>query len=276
MKNYLVYPCKAMRITQSYTGTTSHLPHTTGKPKDYPIDEGCSGTGRDYIYCPCDEMIVKRVYGVGTGGTNTLWLESISKVYFADGTSDYFTMLITHPNDDDLKKIKVGQKFSRKEKICREGKDGASAYHLHISAGKGKFTGNGWTRNSNGKYVLTTTGAAAKPEKLFFVDKSFTKAVDTKGLKFKELPDDNFFPARGYFKRGDKGENVRKINDFYYNVFPDYEKALERNKEDVRGGLFGENTVAWTKEFQRRNNLKTTGRFGKRTLSKAKEHGFNV
>ncbi len=188
MKNYLIYPCKTMRITQSYTGTTSHLPHTTGTPKDYPIDEGCSDTGRDYIYCPCEGMKIKRIYGVGTGGTNTLWLESTEKVLFSDGTKDYCTMLIIHPDDADLKKLKVGQLFTRKEKICREGKDGATAYHLHISAGKGKFKGNGWTKNSKGKYVLSATGGAYRPEKLFFIDESFTKVISTKGLTFKEMP----------------------------------------------------------------------------------------
>ncbi len=188
IKNYLIYPCKTLRITQSYTGTTSHLPHTTGNPKDYPIDEGCSDTGRDWCYCPCDKMKVKRIYGVGTGGTNTIWLESTSKVVFADGTSDYFTMLVTHPDDADLKKIKVGQIFTRKDKICREGKDGATAYHLHISAGKGKYKGNGWVKNSNGKYVLTTKKGACKPEKLFYIDPEFTKVVANKGLTFKTLP----------------------------------------------------------------------------------------
>jgi len=187
-KNYLIYPCKTLRITQSYTGTTSHLPHTTGSPKDYPWDEGCVDGSRGWCYCPCDEMKVKRIYGVGAKGTNTLWLESTSKVYFADGTSGYFTMLITHPNDDDLKKIKVGQTFKRKEKICREGKDGATGNHFHFSGGKGKYKGNGWTQNSKGKYVLTTTGGSYKPEKLFYVDKAFTTIKNTKGLTFKELP----------------------------------------------------------------------------------------
>ena len=187
-KNYLIYPCKVMRITQSYTGTTSHLPHTTGRPKDYPVDEGCSDTGRDWCYCPCDEMIIKRIYGVGTKGTNTLWLESTKKVVFADGTKDFFTMLITHPDDDDLKKLKPGQKFKRKEKICREGTDGATAYHFHISGGKGKFNGNGWVPNTAGKYVLTTTNGQFKPEKLFFIDTDFTKVVNDKGLDFKPLP----------------------------------------------------------------------------------------
>ena len=187
-KNYLTYPCKTMRITQSYTGTTSHLPHTTGSPSDYPWDEGCADTARDYCYCPCNEMIVKRIYGVGNSGSNTIWLESTSEVYFADGTKDFFTMLITHPNDDDLKKIKEGQKFKRGEKICREGTDGASGNHFHFSAGKGKLKGNGWVKNSKGKWVLTTTGGTFKPEKLFYVDRSFTKPVNMKGIVFKDMP----------------------------------------------------------------------------------------
>ncbi len=187
-KNYLIYPCKTMRITQSYTGKASHLPHTSGSPADYPIDEGCSDTGRDYCYCPCDKMKVIRIYGVGASGTNTIWLQSTSRVYFADGTSDYFTMLITHPDDSCLRKLKVGQTFKRKEKICYEGKDGASAYHFHFSGGKGKVKGNGWIKNSKGKWVLITKKGAEKPEKLFFVDTQFTEIKSTQMLLFRELP----------------------------------------------------------------------------------------
>ena len=75
-KNYLTYPCKVMRITQNYNGKTSHYPHTVGTPKDYPIDEGGKDTGKDGFYCPCDELKIVRVYGVGNGGTNTFWVES--------------------------------------------------------------------------------------------------------------------------------------------------------------------------------------------------------
>lgn len=184
-KNYLVYPCKIMRITQNYNGATSHKPHTTGYPKDYPIDEACKDSGREYMYCPCDGMIVKRNY---IAGTNTLWLESTSKVNFADGTSDYFTMLITHPNNDDMKLCPVGKIFKRGQKICREGIDGATGNHLHISGGKGKYKGNGWAQNSKGKWVLNCTGGAYKPEKLFFLDTSFTKVISKGGLRFKSLP----------------------------------------------------------------------------------------
>lgn len=184
-KNYLIYPCKIMRITQNYNGKTSHYPHTVGSPKDYPIDEACKDTGRDWLYCPCDKMVVKRNY---TAGTNTLWLESIGKVYFADGTSDYFTMLITHPNNDDMKKCPEGKIFSRGDKICHEGMDGATANHLHISGGKGLFSGNGWTKNSNGKYVLTTTKGSFKPERLFYIDTEFTDVISKGGINFKTLP----------------------------------------------------------------------------------------
>ena len=187
--NYLTYPCKVMRITQNYNGTTSHLPCSTGKPKDYPWDEGCEDTGRNNCYCPCDKMKVKRIYGVGSGGTNAIWLESTTKVDFADGTNNYFTLMIIHPNDDDLKKIKVGQIFKRGEKICREGNDGTSSYHFHFSAGKGKVSGNGWIRNNKGKYVLTTTDGTYKPEQLFFIDESFTKIENAKCLSFKKIPE---------------------------------------------------------------------------------------
>ena len=204
--NYVTYPCKTMRITQNYKGTTSHKPHTAGTPKDYPIDEGCSDTGKDYIYCPCDEMKIRRIYGVGTKGTNTIWLESTDKADFADKSKDYLTLMITHPDDENVKSLKVGDIFRRGDKITREGKDGATANHLHISAGKGKMKGSGWMQNSKGKWVLTTTVATSKPEDVFYIDPDFTKILSAGGIKFKQLPDK--FTA-GYYKVDTALLNVR-------------------------------------------------------------------
>ena len=46
-----------------------------------------------------------------------------------------------------------------------EGKDGnASGNHFHISTGKGTPTGNGWAKNSNGKWGL---GDISKHEEYF-------------------------------------------------------------------------------------------------------------
>ena len=186
--NYITYPFKTMRITQNYSGKTSHKPHTAGTPKDYPVDEGGADSGKDFIFCPCDEMKIRRIYGVGTKGTNTLWLESTEKAIFADGTKDYFTLMITHPDDENVKNLKVGDIFTRGEKITREGKDGATANHLHISAGKGRMKGSGWMQNSKGKWVLTTTDKAAKPEDIFYIDPDFTKVISSGSLKFRQRP----------------------------------------------------------------------------------------
>ena len=57
MKNYLIYPTKIMSITQNYSDNFSHKPNSTGTPKDYPIDENCGSTGRDYFYCPCETLL---------------------------------------------------------------------------------------------------------------------------------------------------------------------------------------------------------------------------
>ncbi len=186
--NCLTFPMEYLNVTQSYSGSFSHLPHNTGSPADYPIDCAGRDTGRDYFICPCDEMEVIRIYGVGSKGTNTVFLRSKKKVLFADGTKDYASMLVIHPDDDDLKKLKAGQKFSRGEKMFREGKDGAAANHLHISVGRGKIKGSGWQQNSKGKWVLTTAKGAVKPEEAFFTTGD-TKIIKTAGLAFPLLLD---------------------------------------------------------------------------------------
>ena len=188
MKNYLIYPTKIMSITQNYSDNFSHKPNSDGKPiYDYPIDENCGTTGRDYFCCPCDEVEIKRIYGVGSSGANTIWLQSTSKVVFANGEEDYCTILVTHPNDDTLKPLKVGQTFKRKEKMFLEGKDGnATGNHFHISVAKSKFVYSGWKKNNLGAWCIT--GNPIKPEEAFFIDREFTTIKKTAGLKFKDIP----------------------------------------------------------------------------------------
>lgn len=79
---------------------------------------------------------------------------------------------------------------------------------------------------------------------------------------------DNFFPARGYFKKGDTSENVGKIASFMRKVFPSYtsEKAL--------GNYYGDNLISAVKEFQKRTGLEPDGYFGPLTLAKLETFGF--
>lgn len=192
MPNYLTYPFRIMRITQRYDGSTSHLPHMTGEPMEYATDEGGVDAGRDWLYCPCDEMKIVRIYGVGTKGVNSIWLVSTTKCDLANGKKSIVTIIITHPNDDDLKKLKVGQILKRGQAICREGTDGASGNHIHMAVGLGAISGNGWQCNSKNKWVLTTTGGAIKPEDAFFVDPKITTIKGSKNLLFKKVPSNKY------------------------------------------------------------------------------------
>jgi len=190
-KNYLTYPTKNMNITQGITGD-SHTRHSAGSPADYPIDDGCSDEGRDWFYCPCDELRVAHIYGVWNGKkTNTIWLESNSKVVMPCG-EDYVTIHVVHPNDDTLGGLKVGQTFKRGERMFLEGNDGnADGYHFHIAVGTGKFVAPGWVLNSKGSWVHNTTGRQLRPEEAFFVDPAFTSIIKTKGIEFKTLPQED-------------------------------------------------------------------------------------
>lgn len=187
----LIYPTKVMNITQNYNGKTSHYTESHGKPYAYPIDENCGTTARDYFYAPCD-LIVKRVYGIGNAGTNTIWLESKDKVQLANGKSSYVTIRVTHPNDDTLKKFKIGQEYKQKDKMFLEGNDGhATGYHFHIEINTCKFKdldNNGWIKNNKGAWV--TSPNSIKPEEAFYIDKTFTKVKGMAGLKFKNLSDE--------------------------------------------------------------------------------------
>lgn len=187
MATYLTYPFKTMTITQSYLGTTSHLPHTTGYPKDYPIDEAGKDTGRDPFYAPCKLEVVK-IYGVGNRGTNTLWLESTEKVVLANGKTDYVTIMLIHANDSDLRGLYVGKKFNKGDIVCYEGTDGATGNHLHMAIGMGTMTDGGWNQNTKGKWVLSTSRGTIKPENAFYIDPNFTTVIQTKGISFKTLP----------------------------------------------------------------------------------------
>lgn len=187
----LIYPTKTMNITQNYNGAYSHKAESSGNPCAYPIDENCGSSDRDYFYAPCD-LVVKRIYGVGNKGTNTIWLESQNKVELANGKTSYVTIRVTHPNDDTLKKFKVGQKYKAKERLFKEGNDGqATGFHFHIEVNCCKFKeldGNGWVKNNKGAWV--TSPKSMKPEQAFYIDKKFTKVKGNAGLKFKNLPEE--------------------------------------------------------------------------------------
>lgn len=185
--NYLTYPLKIMNITQGYNDNFTHKRHSEGNLKDYPIDDACGSGVYGYFYCPCDEMIVKKVYGVGLKASNTIWLESKNPVVTPTFT-DFVTIMVVHPEDADLKNIYVGKTYKRGDSIFPKGADGyATGPHFHITIGRGKMSGSGWSQNNLGLWILKTTGYNIKPEQAFFIDSEFTNIKNRRNLNFLTL-----------------------------------------------------------------------------------------
>ena len=181
--NYMIFPMETMNVTQTYLGKTSHYPHTTGTPKDYPIDIAGADSGRSAVFCPCDEMKITAIKGVGNPNiTNTMWLVSTSPVITPTFTDIAF-MTLTHQNDDDIGRFKVGDVFRRGDIIGYEGTDGATANHIHLVCGRG--SSNNWTESTTGKWVIT--GDTLPPENVFYVDRNFTKVKNSGGLSWRYL-----------------------------------------------------------------------------------------
>lgn len=216
--NYLTYPLKVMNITQGYNDNYTHKRHSEGNLKDYPIDDACGSGNNSYFYCPCDEMVVKKVYGVGLRASNTIWLESTTPVITPTFT-DYITIMIVHPKDKDLKNVYVGRKYQRNEALFPKGADGfATGPHFHITLGRGKMSGSGWAKNNLGLWILKTTGYNIKPEHGMFIDKNFTTIKNTRNIEFLSLNDEEkeedniFYTTANLNIRYGPGANYRFVN----------------------------------------------------------------
>lgn len=255
------FPMETMRITQNPYGNTSHHNHNLGTPKDYPIDCAGADGGKSACFSPT-EMKVTAIRGVGNKGSNTIWLVSTKPVN-TPTFNDYVFMTITHWNDNDSaikKHNKVGAIIKKGEIICYEGTDGASGNHLHICVGRG-YSDN-WTTNSSGSLVMTGDNKLSN-DVMYRYTKFTTRVIDNGGLNWKSTDVDTcqeFLPTRGWFTKGDSGNNVYKINEWLSNK--------------VKGDYFGEYTTAMVKEFQRQNQLEADGNIGKMTLEKMIAQGF--
>lgn len=148
-----VFPLSYMNITQGVDGSYSHMGTNA-------IDLGNRGY-KEKIYAPFDGVI-RKIY---TKSGNFVWLESKEKVLWADGSVDYMTVMTGH--DDDVSDLFVGKEVKAGEEYYAQGTAGnATGIHVHLEAGRGKFTGDGWYKNSYGKWMIQNS---VKPYDAFFV-----------------------------------------------------------------------------------------------------------
>ena len=140
-----------LNITQPGGGDYSHkgdkaIDFTTTNPLKAPF----TGT-------------IKKIYDYN----NAVWLESIDKVMFADGTIDYMTILTLH--DNDVSNLKVGDTIKQGVDYYNQGTKGeVTGAHIHMAVGKGKFTGTGWYKNDYGYYCINNQYDINKA--LFLID----------------------------------------------------------------------------------------------------------
>lgn len=115
---------------------------------DKALDLAGKDSGIDSFKAPFTGVI-KRIYS----SVNAVWLESIDKVKYADGTIDYMTIFTMH--DNDVTNLKVGDIIKQGDIYYQEGTRGnTTGNHIHLAIGKGKFIGTGWYQNSQGSWVI--------------------------------------------------------------------------------------------------------------------------
>lgn len=186
---YSKYFAKKMKLSQGYNDG-NHKRHTTCSQKDYPIDEtyGSSGKGGVFL-APFDCKLVKKY----SATSNQIWLTSTDKVKTPSGEK-IVTVFVVHISDNEFNTLKVGDTFKQGEKIVSEAVDANSTgYHNHVCVGFGEISGTGWAKqvvNGSEFWVLTTKEGTQKPEDAFYIDKSVTEVINSKGIEFKEMPEE--------------------------------------------------------------------------------------
>lgn len=165
-----LYPSTYMRITQGYMMGT-HI-------DSYAIDEAGKDTGISSLKAPFTGVI-KKIY---KSDANEVWLESVDKVLYPDGTQDYMTILFVHDNNVD--NLFIGQVINKGTEFYQEGVKGeASGNHCHIECGQGKFTGTGWHQNTKGYWSINN---GKKPEECLWIDDSIN-IINDMGYNFKKI-----------------------------------------------------------------------------------------
>ena len=236
---YFTYPMKTMRLTQNYN-EGNHKPHNSNKTgyKDYPIDEAGVDGGRDNCYASVDMKVVKKYT---EPYTNAVVLESTEKVRTPLGDKLVY-MSLTHPNDDDMKKIKVGQVIKKGNVIVREGNDyPSSGNHLHITFGIAPY--KGLYKNPNGCYCFTGT-EVKKPEEICYVNTKFTTIKNARSISFKKVDTDSV-PITSYYKKCDSKYTsiVDALNSIKVDSsFSNRKKIASKNNIKLYIGTPGQNT----------------------------------
>lgn len=210
-----LYPLKNMRITQGY-GEGTHI-------DSFAIDDAGKNTGIENVFAPFTG-IIKKIY---QNDANEVWLESIDKVEYPDGTIDYMTMMFAHSNN--VTNLTVGQKISRGESFYSEGTKGnATGNHCHFECGIGKFQGSGWHKNSKGYWIINN---AKNPQECLWIDESII-IIESNNYNFKKIETEIINPPKedDIANRDDEPNDKKEDND---NIIERPRLIFTSKKDDI-------------------------------------------
>lgn len=222
-EEYIVFPMAVMNITTKMNVGT-HV-------NSYAIDIAGRDHNIESAFAPFTGIIKKK-----WENGNSIWLESVAPVLFADGSVDYAVIMMTH--DNSIKDLYVGQIIYQGVNFYQEGTAGqASGNHIHLGVGKGKFTGTGWYQNKEGYWVINNQ---VKPYEAFYL--SGTEIINDGGYPWKniegvEMTDQEIRDTALYLRlaAGDSLEkaNANNDNDFkQIKANPAYLPALAKQVYD--------------------------------------------
>jgi len=121
-----LFPADSMRITQTAYDVYSHM-------RQNAIDMQPTNS---MAFAPFNAQIVRM--DPGYGPCNGVWIQSVDKVRYADGSYDYMTVLFMH--DDNISNLSVGQMLTQGEYFYQSGTTGnSSGAHIHIAVYRGQY-----------------------------------------------------------------------------------------------------------------------------------------
>ncbi len=195
----LMFPMKNINITQRENGSYSHRGINA-------IDIAGAGTGKEWAIAPCDVKVVKV-------SNSNVWFQSVSRVKFADGSTNYAMIYCYHM--ENTGSLKVGRIIKRGSNMYQEGKYGrATGNHIHLQVAKGTSTSG----------VTTASGwslkGAINTQKAFFIDSSY-KIYSTGGNTYKKTDNNELKPNYVHWFISNNGKkyyykyygNAKVIND---------------------------------------------------------------
>lgn len=121
-----LFPAVSMRVTQGAYDTYSHM-------RQNALDMQPTNS---MAFAPFNAQIVRK--DVGYAVCNGVWIQSVDKVRYADGSYDYMTVLFMHDNNID--NLTVGQMLTQGEFFYQSGTTGnSSGAHIHLAVYRGQY-----------------------------------------------------------------------------------------------------------------------------------------